>query len=122
MQWLREAVAVAKGKYREGVETQLNRAEAVRIHLKSSAVQGRFYVARDRYLASSDEAEKAECLATMRQACYDEQQLIKDMLPLLSHDSSIAYESANQYFYLPCDLVEAYISVDHSLRWIESRQ
>ena len=119
---LREAVAVAKGKYREGVETQLNRAEAVRIHLKSSAVQGRFYVARDRYLASSDEAEKAECLATMRQACYDEQRLIKDMLPLLSHDSSIAYESANQYFYLPCDLVEAYISVDHSLRWIESRQ
>lgn len=116
---LREAYAVAKGKYRKGVETQLNRAEAVRIHLKSSAVQGRFFVARDRYLASNDEAERAECVAIMRQACHDEQQLIKDMLPLLSKDSSIAFESANQYFYLPIDLVEAYISVDYALQWLD---
>ena len=117
---LREAYAVAKGKHRQGVETQLNRAEAVRIHAKSSAVQGRFFVARDRYLASNDKTERAECIATMRQACQDEQRLIKEMLPLISHDSSIAFESANQYFYLPCDLVEAYISVDSALRWLDT--
>ena len=48
------------------------------------------------------------------------EQLIKDMLPLLSKDSSIAFESANQYFYLPIDLVEAYISVDYALQWLDT--
>ena len=47
------------------------------------------------------------------------EQLIKDMLPVLSNDSKIAYESSNHYFYLPCDLGEAYLSVLYALRWIE---
>ena len=58
----------------------------------------------------------------MRKACLMEQELIREMLPILSQDSSIAFESANQYFYLPCDLIEAYISIDHALMWIESRK
>ena len=41
-----------------------------------------------------------------------------DMMPVLSADSKIAYESSNHYFYLPCDLGEAYVSVLYALRWL----
>lgn len=113
---LQEAVSVADRKTKENVRTQLIRAEAVRIHLQSCAEQARFYVARDRWLQTDDPSEKAECIEIMRNACRKEQQLILDMLPVLSADSSVAYESSNQYFYLTCDLIEAYISIDHVLK------
>lgn len=113
---LEKAVSVADRKTRDKVKTQFIRAEAVRIHLQSSAEQGRFYSARDRFLASADPSEKAECLEIMKSACAKEQQLIRDMLPVISEDSSVAYESSCQYFYLPCDLVEAYISIDYVLK------
>lgn len=119
---LKEALRTASKKYRNGVQTQLNRAEAVRIHLQSTTEQGRFFAARDMYLNSADESVRSECLRTMRKACLMEQELIREMLPILSQDSSIAFESANQYFYLPCDLIEAYISIDYVLMWIESRK
>ena len=117
---LRKAYSAADKSHRGGVKTQLNRAEAVRIHLQSAAEQARFFEARDRYLGSTDAAERTECKATMLKACKAEQQLILEMLPVLSSDSSIAFESANQYFYLTPDLIEAYISIDYALRWLES--
>lgn len=113
---LKDAVALADRKTKEKVLTQFLRAEAVRIHLQSCAEQARFYVARDRWLETDDPSEKSRNVEAMRIACLKEMQLILDMLPVLSRDSSIAYESANQYFYLPCDLVEAYISIDHVLK------
>lgn len=116
---LEKAYKVAKGEEKKRVWEQLNRAKAIFIHLKSSAVQGRFFEARNLYLKEKDSAKRAEYKATMRKACEQELQLIKDMLPVLSDDSKIAYESSNHYFYLPCDLGEAYLSVLYALRWIE---
>ena len=117
---LEQAYDLADKEYRQGVKTQLSRAETVRIHLQSSVEQARFFEARDRYLKSNDASEKAECKAIMRKACVTEQALIREMLPVLSADSQIAFESANQYFYITADLVEAYISIDYALRWIDT--
>ena len=116
---LKEAYKVAKGEAKECVLEQFYRAETIRIHLQSSAVQGRFFEARNLYLKEKDSAKRAEYKATMRKACEQELQLIKEMLPVLSADSKIAYESSNHYFYLPCDLGEAYLSVLYALRWLE---
>ena len=116
---LKKAYATAGKKYLEGVAVQLNRAEAVRIHLQSAAEQGRFFEARDRMLKSDDPAERKECKEIMIKACEAEQELVKAMLPVLSSDSTIAFESANQYFYITADLIEAYISIDYALRWLD---
>ena len=116
---LEKAYKLAKGEEKKRVWEQLNRAKAIFIHLQSSAVQGRFFEARNLYLKEKDSAKRAEYRATMRKACEQELQLIKDMLPVLSDDSKIAYESSNHYFYLPCDLGEAYLSVLYALRWLE---
>lgn len=115
---LEEALKVAKGAHRKGVAVQLSRAKAVQIHLKSSAVQGRFFEARDCYLQEKDAAKREEYKAIMRKACREEQALIKAMLPVLSADSEIAYESSNHYFYIPSDLGEAYLSINYVLRQI----
>lgn len=119
---LRQAKQVAKGEQRERVTVQLNRAEAVRIHLKSSVEQARFFEARNKLLKSDDKAIREQCKQIMRSACLAEQQLIRDMLPIVSTDSSIAYESSNQYFYLPADLIEAYISICYALQWIDKAE
>ena len=116
---LEKAYKVAKGDVKKRVWEQLNRAKAIFIHLQSSAVQGRFFEARNLYLKEKDSAKRAEYKTTMRKACEQELQLIRDMLPVLSKDSKIAYESSNHYFYLPCDLGEAYLSVLYALRWLE---
>lgn len=115
---LEKAMKEAKGEYRERVAVQLSRAKAVQIHFRSSAVQARFFEARDLYLQERDAAKREEYKAIMRKACHDEQELIKEMLPVLSADSEIAYESSNHYFYIPSDLGEAYLSINYALRQI----
>lgn len=115
---LEQAYREAKGEARQRVWEQLSRTKAIRIHLQSSSEQGRFFEARDLYLKEKDATKRAEYKAVMKAACERELQLIKEMLPVLSADSKIAYESSNHYFYLPCDLGEAYVSVLYALRWL----
>ena len=118
---LEQAYREAKGEARQRVWEQLSRTKAIRIHLQSSAEQGRFFEARDLYLKEKDATKRAEYKAAMKAACERELQLIKEMLPVLSADSKIAYESSNHYFYLPCDLGEAYVSVLYALRWLATK-
>ncbi len=120
--YLKEAYKVAKGEHKKRVWEQLNRTNAIRIHLLSSAVQGRFFEARNLYLKEGDGAKREEYKQIMRKACETELKLIKEMLPVLSADSKIAYESSNHYFYLPCDLGEAYLSVKYALRWLDEER
>jgi hypothetical protein len=116
---LREAMKVVDRKHRAGLESLYRRAEAVRIHLQSAAEQARFYKARNLYYAENDALTREECIRTMRKACVAERQLIEDAMKVVTHDSSIGYESSNHYFYLPIDLVEAQISIRHVERWLE---
>ena len=119
---LEKALKEAKGEYRERVAVQLSRAKAVQIHFRSSAVQARFFEARNLYLKEKDEKKREQYRATMRKACEEELELIKEMLPVVSADSEIAYESSNHYFYIPADLGEAYLSVQYALRWLSGRR
>ena len=116
---LEQAYKVAKGGYKEKVAVALSRMKAVYIHLQAAAEQSKFFIARDEYFEAKTDAERKEKLEIMRQACEAERELIKQMLPVVSADSEIAYESSNHYFYLPCDLGEAYLSVNYALRKIE---
>jgi hypothetical protein len=54
----------------------------------------------------------------MREACAAEKELITEALQIVTRDSSIGYESSNHYFFVPIDLVEAYISVLHVEEWL----
>lgn len=118
---LEKAYKAAKGEYRKKVGVQLNRAKAVQIHLKSSAEQTKFFYARDNYLKATTEAERKQYAEEMRNACKVERELIKRMLPVMSSDSEIAYESSNHYFYTPSDLGEALLSINHALRVIDEK-
>ena len=122
VKFLEEALKVAKGEYRDRVAVQLSRAKAVQIHLRSSAVQARFFEARNLFLKEKSAAKREELKAVMRKACEEEKELIKAMLPVVSADSEIAYESSNHYFYIPSDLGEAYLSVNYALRWLEKQR
>lgn len=106
-------------KYRKALETEIRRMRAVYIHLKSGAEQGRFIDARNRLANTQDEAERQECRQAMQKALEAERSLIVQMLPIVSKDSSIGYESSNQYFYIPLDLIEALASIAHAERELE---
>ena len=69
---------------------------------------------------SKDDKVREQCKRAMREACIEEQTLIRQMLPVVSRDSSIAFESSNQYFYLTADLVEAYVSICYAMRQIDN--
>lgn len=116
---LQQAHKMAQGRVKRKVAEQLSRARAVMIHLKSGAVQAEYFSARDMLLKSEDEAVRASCRIQMREACEKEKLLIEQMLEVVVADSSIAFESSNQYFYLPADLLEAYISVNYALQQLQ---
>ena len=85
-------------------EAGLFRAAA--LHFASCADQARFVVARDKLLAASDEATRAACRADLRKIVLSELATAKKLLPLVKADARIGYESSNQYYYIPQDLVE----------------
>lgn len=115
-----KAREVVDEQYREQLEGLYRRTETVRIHLQSAAEQGRFVSARNNYYNARNNATREECIKIMREACAAERELIAQALEIVARDSSIGYESSNHYFYLPIDLVEAYLSVLHVERWLDS--
>ena len=116
---LAKAREVVDEQHRAQLESLYRRAEAVRIHLQSAAEQGRFVEARNNYYFARNSATRNEYIKIMREACAAEKKLITDALQVVTRDSSIGYESSNHYFYVPIDLVEAYISILHVERWLE---
>lgn len=116
---LAKAREVVDEQHRAQLESLYRRAGAVRIHLQSAAEQGRFVEARNNYYFARNSATRNEYIKIMREACAAEKKLITDALQVVTRDSSIGYESSNHYFYVPIDLVEAYISILHVERWLE---
>lgn len=117
---LTQAREVVDAEHHGHLENLYRRTEAVRIHLQSAAEQGRYVDARDNYYFARNNATRSECIKIMREACAAERKLIEDAMQVVTRDSSIGYESSNHYFYLPIDLVEAYISILHVERWLDS--
>ena len=104
------------GHFRNALDNEIRRMKTVYIHLKSGAEQGRFIDARNRLAVAKSEAERQALRNIMKKALEAERSLIIQMLPLSSEDSSIAYESSNQYFYVPLDLIEALASISYAER------
>lgn len=116
---LKQAREVVDAEHSDELENLYRRAEIVRIHLQSAAEQGRFVDARDNYYFARNSATRSECISAMRKACAAERKLIEEAMRVVTRDSSIGYESSNHYFYLPIDLVEAYISILHVESWLD---
>ena len=117
---LKEAMQVVDDNHRSKLENLYHRAEMVRIHLQSSAEQGRFVAARNDYYFARNNAVRKAHIEAMRQACAAQRELITDALNIVVRNSSIGYESSNHYFYLPIDLVESYISTLHIEEWLNT--
>jgi len=79
---------------------------AAALHFASCADQARFVQVRDDLLAAKDEAKCRVCRAELRRLAQAELARAKLLLPLVKADARIGYESSNQYFYIPQDLVE----------------
>ena len=81
----------------EGVasERELNMFRGEWMDFASCADQARFVLARNR-------GDKAE----MRRLAKAELERAKSFLPIVRADSRIGFESSNQYFYVPIDVVE----------------
>jgi hypothetical protein len=113
-----KAREVVDAEHRDQLENLYRRAETARIHLQSAAEQGRFVEARDNYYFARNSASRNVYIKIMREACAAEKKLIAEALQIVTRDSSIGYESSNHYFFVPIDLVEAYISVLHVEEWL----
>ena len=115
-QLLEKARDRVSGQFRNALDNEIRRMKTVYIHLKSGAEQGRFIDARNRLAKAKTEAERQALRNIMKKALAAERSLIIQMLPLSSEDSSIGYESSNQYFYVPLDLIEALASISYAER------
>jgi len=51
----------------------------------------------------------------MRRLATEEMRLAHELLPLAAADSRIGYESSNQYFYIPQDLIEKILNCQYIL-------
>ena len=117
---LEQALQKVDGEHRAKLENLYRRAEMVRIHLQSSAEQGRFVESRNNYYFARNNAVRKENIDIMRKACIAQRALITRALSIVECDSSIGYESSNHYFYLPIDLVESYLSTLYIEEWLNS--
>ena len=115
-QLLEKARDGVSDQFRNALDNEVRRMKTVYIHLKSGAEQGRFIDARNRLATAKSEAERQALRNIMRKALEAERNLIVQMLPLCSEESSIGYESSNQYFYVPLDLIEALASISYAER------
>ena len=109
-------------------QAELRFARAAQIHFQSVANQVRFTLARNALLAKDKPlgpAERKARVEEMQRVARDELELARELFTLAQEDSRIGYEAANQYFYLPNDLVEKVVNcryiLDHAPAEIEKQ-
>ena len=110
---LQTAVEKASPECRQHAEEELRIAQAACANFQSVANQSRFIIARDILAKSSSNLlpqENRRLKNEIQQCLKSEIALAKQLFQLTSEDSRIGFEAANQYFYLPLDLVEKVIN------------
>lgn len=115
--YLKEAVEKAPPQRRADVEAELRFAQAAAIHFQSVANQSRYVMARNALADASKELspdEKQAFQAMLAGSLQSEISLSRQLFDLVREDSRIGFESSNQYYYLPQDLVEKAINC----RWL----
>lgn len=100
-------------KANERIKTDLNYGKIAQIHFSSSANQATFILTRNAMKEESQlTEEKQEAYHQKLLTCIeDEIKSVVDLLPLVKEEAKAGYESSNQYFYLPIDLIEKYINL-----------
>lgn len=121
---LRMAVEKSPPERRREAEAEFRFARAAHLYFRSAANQTRFVLTRDA-LANTELPLPAEqrdkCLEKLRRIVSDELAVSREMYELARADSTIGYEAASQYFYLPLDLVEKVFSCRQLLDGYEAK-
>ncbi|MCL2119360.1 MAG: hypothetical protein FWH27_13140 [Planctomycetaceae bacterium] len=119
---LARAVELAPKPHNYDIEAELRYAKVVRIHFESVANQVHYVLLRDENARPETPiARKAEIRNQTRQLLESEIALTKELYQLTLEDSSIGFESTNQYFYVPNDLLEKLISCRRILESVQSQ-
>jgi len=95
---------------RPGAEADLRVAEAAGLHFESAADQAEFVRLRDELVKTRNENERRRILSRLRELCDREIDLARRLYRIARRDSRIGFEAANQYFYLPRDLLEKIVN------------
>lgn len=121
---LAKAQEVADASYKKGIEADLLQANVAQLHFASCASQAAFVNARNAYLNTAAESvkDKKQKLDEMKTYLLQEQQLVMSILPLAKADPTVGYESSNQYFYLPIDLLEKLINIEYVAGQIDAEK
>ena len=102
---------------------ELNVGEAAAIHLRSTANQARFVLARRRLKAAKSPAEAQAACADLEALLRAELKLARRLHAIQSADSRIGFEATNQYYYVPVDLAEKVINCQDLLtRWLPAER
>ena len=108
---LEKAVELAPEAKKPEVQAELRYAKAVWHHFGSVANQVRYILLRNEYNDSQTTSERKKELAErIVELLRREIELTRKHYRLTLQDSSIGFESSNQYFYVPNDLLEKLIS------------
>ena len=110
-----QLIAQASGAGLYELRREAGMFRAATLHFASCADQARFVAMRDALLAAADEPARAACRAELRKIVQSELATAKQLLPLVKADTRIGYESSNQYYYIPQDLVEKVLCCRHIL-------
>jgi len=113
------ASALAPADKRDRAARDLRVAKAAGLHFESVANQARFIIARDRFLKTSSEELRRKSAEELRACTSRELQCAKELYKLAARDSRLGFEAANQYFYLPQDLLEKIVNCRYILdNWL----
>jgi hypothetical protein len=117
---LQAAVAKAPPERREDARAELRFAQVAAIHFQSIVNQTRFIVARNALTERSKTLsgkERQRLRGVIKSSLRDDILLARQLFTLAEADSRIGFEAANQYFYVPLDLVEKVVNC----RWLLER-
>jgi hypothetical protein len=109
--------------YSHMLDGELNVIETCAIHFRSVSNQGLFVQARDRLAAAQSKDEARKVCAKIEEILDDEISLARRLYGIQRRDSRIGFEAANQYFFIPLDLVEKVINCrDLLMRWLPAER
>jgi hypothetical protein len=104
-----QAVAVVDSEKQRTAEEDLGLAKAAHTYWASVANQVRFVMARDELATGDTPALRARLIGILDA----EIPLARRLFGLAHQDSRIGFEAANQYFYVPLDLMEKVVSCEY---------
>ena len=101
----REALPLVAEHKRKIAQNDLGIAETCYLHFQSVANQIHFYRLRDEWTRANPDGQ-TRIAARMADIAEAEIELAKRQYVIARHDSTIAYEASNHYYYRPLDLLE----------------